>query len=212
MKLANIVTVAPLEVPKEFNVVKIEKEIDTSLPTLIIGYDYVNKHYPDFDITDPKLSDNLYWTFKRNEKRDKYQEVLSWFIKKTYEDLIKDVKYLFVDPIQYKPRTLRKIIRKINGLSGVISYRHKTMVYIYADNFIFGIDLKLFNFIGLDSRKILGKIKKKSDVFLNESDIIIEYKNIIETLDNKVRYIPYLFSINDGKNNNLSNLHIPRTP
>ena len=212
MKLANIVTVAPLEVPKEFNVVKTEKEIDTSLPTLIIGYDYVNKHYPDFDITDPKLSDNLYWTFKRNEKRDKYQEVLSWFIKKTYEDLIKDVKYLFVDPIQYKPRTLRKIIRNINGLSGVISYRHKTMVYIYADNFIFGIDLKLFNFIGLDSRKILGKIKKKSDVFLNESDIIIEYKNIIETLDNKVRYIPYLFSVNDGKNNNLSNLHIPRTP
>jgi hypothetical protein len=69
------------------------------------------------------------------------------------------------------------------------------MVYTYFDNFIFGFDLELIEFIGLNVEKFLLKIKNKSKVFLEKNTIFIEYKTRIENLDNQVKYIPYLYSI-----------------
>ena len=210
MKIANILSTTKIEAPNDFNVVKSVNDIIDGLPTLIVGYDYVNKHYPDFDITNMELGPNLYWTFKKTEKRDKFDEDLRWFIRKSYEDLTDKLVYLFVDPIQYKPRTLTKIVRKILSLKNVVSYQYNEMVYIYSDNFIFGVDFKLLKYIGMNVNKIKARIKSMSDVFLTNDEILIEYKKCIETLDNRVRYIPYLYSIKNEQDNSSSILHIPR--
>jgi hypothetical protein len=69
------------------------------------------------------------------------------------------------------------------------------MVYMHFDTFIFGIDLDMIEFIGLNVDKFLLKIKNKSKVFLEKNMIFIEYKTRIENLDNQVKYIPYLYSI-----------------
>jgi len=210
MKIANIVSNNKIDVSEEFNVVQSMDEIIHGLPTLIVGYDYVNKHYPDFDIMDIRVEANLYWTFKRTEKRDKFQEDLSWFIRKVYGDLTKEIIYIFVDPIQYRSRTLWKIVRKIYSLKKIITYVHGDMIYLYGDKYLFGIDLKLLSYIGLNSGKIRNKIKSMSAVFLGSDEILIEYKNTVEELGNKVRYIPYLFSIKNGQNDTTSIIHIPR--
>ena len=210
MKIGNIVSTHKLEVSEDFNVVKTMDDIIHGLPTLILGYDYVCKHYPDFDILEPQLAENLYWTFKRTEKRDKFEEDLSWFIAKTYADLTKDLSYVFLDPIQYKTRTLLKIVRKIYSLPYKISYLHGDMVYIYGDKYIFGIDLKLLAYLGMKIDKIKTKIIDISNVFLTRDQILIEYKKTISALENKVRFIPYLYSIRHDQNDNSSILHIPR--
>lgn len=210
MILANIVSSSKIEVPEEFNVVKSINSVIDGLPTLIIGYDLVNKHYPDFDITNIEIEPNLFWTFKRTEKRDKYEEDLNWFIKKVYEDLTNKLVYVFVDPIQYKPRTLKKIVKKIYSLRNPIVYQHKDMIYIYGENIIFGVDLKLLSFVGLNQNKIKEKINYLSDTFLTENQILIEYQNYIDILNNKVRYIPYLYSIKNEQNDTSSIIHIPR--
>mgnify|MGYP003345070021 CR=1 FL=1 len=44
-------------------------------------------HYPDFNILDRCLNTDIYWTFKKTEKRDKFEEDLNWFISKVYKDL-----------------------------------------------------------------------------------------------------------------------------
>ncbi len=62
MKIANIVSTNILNVNKDFNVVKSMDGIIHGLPTLIIGFDYVNEHYPNFDIFNNELEPNLYWT------------------------------------------------------------------------------------------------------------------------------------------------------
>ena len=72
MKVANIVSNNNINVSEEFNVVKSMDEIIHGLPTLIIGFDYVNKNYPDFNILDIELEPNLYWTVKKTERRDKH--------------------------------------------------------------------------------------------------------------------------------------------
>ena len=64
MKIANILSTIKIEAPEDFNIVKSSSDLIDGLPTLIVGYDYVNKNYPDFDITNIELEPNVYWTFK----------------------------------------------------------------------------------------------------------------------------------------------------
>ena len=208
MILANIVSDTKINVSQDFKVVDSLNDILEGLPTLIVGYERVNKLYPDFDITTNKINDKTYWTFKKNEKRDKYEEDLRWFIKKVYSDLINNLSYVFVDPLQYRNKTLIKIIKKILSSNNIISYLHDEMVYIYTDNIIFGVDLKLFKFLGFNIDKIKNKIKSISTVFLVKDEILIEYKNIISFFDNKIRYLPYLYFIKNEQSNTSSVLHI----
>jgi len=210
MKIANVVTTNKIDITDEFNVVSSIDDIIKGLPTLIVGYDYVSKNYPDFDITNISMGNNLYWTFKRTEKRDKYEEDLNWFKFKVYKDLLNKIDYIFVDPIQYKKRTLIKIVRKIYGLSNPISYLHDEMIYIYSDNLLFGIDLNMLRFIGFDVEKLKNKIKLKSSVFLEKNEILIEYKKNVQILNNKVRYVPFLYFLKHEKNDSTSLIHISR--
>ena len=210
MKIANIFSRNNVEAPQDFNVVTSFSDIIEGLPTLIVGYDYVNDKYTDFDITNICLGGNLYWTFKKTEKRDKHEQDLKWFISKVYADLTDELSYIFVDPIQYRGKTLVKIVKKIYSLKNIITYINHEMVYIYGDKLIFGIDLRLLAYMGIDTQKIQSKIKAASTVFLDNSDIFIEYKNTISSLDNKARYLPFLYSIRNGQNNTSSLIHISR--
>lgn len=210
MKIANIFSRSNVEAPQDFNVVTSFSDIIEGLPTLIVGYDYVNEKYPDFDITDICLGGNLYWTFRKTEKRDKYEQDLKWFITKVYADLTNELSYIFVDPIQYRGKTLVKIIKKIYSLKNIISYVTDEMIYIYGDKLIFGVDLRLLKYMGIDIQKIQRKIKAVSTVFLDNSDIFIEYKNTVSSLDNKARYLPFLYSIRNGQNDTSSLIHISR--
>ena len=74
------------------------------------------------------------------------------------------------------------------------------MLYMHCDEIIFGLDLKLLKFVGLNEDRVKNKIKEKSSVFLRDKEILIEYKNTIENIDGKIRYIPYLYSIKNEQN------------
>lgn len=210
MKIANIVSNTKININEEFNLVESMDNIIHGLPTLIVGFDYVNKHYPDFDILNSEVEPNLYWTFKKTERRDKHEEDLIWFENKVYTDLTKNIKYIFVDPIQYSRKSMIKIIEKIYSLNNAITFLNDNMVYIYGENLIFGIDLKLLHFIGLDVNKIKYKIKTKSIVFLEDSEILIEYRNYIDELGIQVKFLPFLYFIRNEQNNTISNLYFSR--
>jgi len=114
MLIANIVSVANVNVSCDFNVVKSLDLTVQGLPTLIIGWDYIKKHYPDYDIIDRKLSDNLYWTFKKTERRELHEEDIYNFVERVYKQLTKDIKYTFIDPIIFDRKTIIKLKKKIN--------------------------------------------------------------------------------------------------
>lgn len=198
MKFGNIVSPTEISVSDDFNVVKSMDLTIQGLPTLIIGWDYIKKTYPDYNIITRKLDENLYWTFKKTENRGQHEEDIYNFIKNTYNSLVKELEYIYIDPILYNKKKIKKIIRKITSVSMRFTYLHENVVYIYGDGFIFGIDLSIIEFIGLDKDKIINKIKSISNTFLTKDVIFIEYKKRIEKLDNQVKYIPYLYSIKNG--------------
>lgn len=209
-KIANIVSQNNVDVSELFNVVKTIDEIEHGLPTLIIDFDYVNKTYPDFDITESYLGDNLWWTFKKSQKRDKHAIDLENFINTTYNNLLKNIPYFFVDLIHNQKKTLVRIIRKIHSFKEIYTYINGDMMYVYGDSIVFGIDLRLAKYMGINSDKIKNKIKAKSTVFLVGSEILIEYKNILMENENHLRYFPYLIAISHEQNNPTSIIHISR--
>lgn len=208
MKIANIVSTNQINVSEDFNVVNSMAEIIHGIPTLIVGFDYVNKHYPDFDIMEREVEPNLYWIFKKTERRDEFESGLKWFTQKSYNDKFKEVSYVFVDVMQYKIRTLYKIGKKILNLQKKVTLIKGDMLYIYGDKILFGIDLKLVSFSGGKDTKLKEKIKSKSDVFLDINDILIVDKNIINELGPNIRYLPYLLSIRNEQNNTTSGIHL----
>jgi|LakMenEpi03Aug12_release.lakeMendotaPanAssembly.Ray.scaffolds.fasta_scaffold318763_2 hypothetical protein len=206
--IANIVSTNKLNLPEEFNLVNDYTKINTDLPTLIVGYELVKEIYPDFNILDNYLGNNIYWTFKKTEKRDKFEYDLNWFISKVYKDLTNELIYIFIDPIQHNKIVVRKLLKKIISLENIVTLFTEKMVYLQGENFIFGIDLKLCVYIGLNTNKIKDKIKKISSIILEEKDIFIEYKTRLKYLDNQIKFIPFLYLIKNGKNVINSIIHI----
>jgi hypothetical protein len=195
MHIANIVTNSNITVDKYFNISNSLDNIIQDLPTLIVGWDIVKSINPDVDFIDKKLSDNIFWTFKKSERRDIYQEDLYNFITYCYKNLIKDINYSFIDLITLTDSEIKESFNNIKKCKKSATYQYNDMIYVYCDNTIYGIDLKLVKYLDYDVKKTIEKIKKNSFVFLSGDQILIEYKDIIESLDNEVKYVPYLYTI-----------------
>lgn len=195
MKIANIVTLNKVDVGDDINVVKTLDEIIEGIPTLVTSYEWVSKNYTDYEIYDKKLSDNLYWTFARTERRDIFAEDVDKFVTLANHKLVEDIKYILLDVILLHPNSIMKIIKKLYSIKYKIAFKHKEMIYIYGDGLIFGIDLSMLNYFGVDTNMVQSKIKSKTNVFLENSEIFIEYKDNMERLGHSVKYIPYLYYI-----------------
>ncbi len=195
MTVGNIVSNTKINVSADFNVVKSLDEIIQGLPTLIVGWDKLNSYFHDYNVLTRTVNDDICWTFKKNEKRDLYEEDLYYFTKKSYENLVKDIIYLYIDPIVFTKGMIKKIYRKLASADGIITYHHDNMLYIYCEKIVFGLDLDMLKFIGIDVDKTLNKIRLNSKSFLEKNVIFIEYNFRMERLDNQVKYIPYLYKI-----------------
>ncbi len=195
MKIANIVTSNKIDVTDDINVVKDLDDIIEGIPTLVTSYIWVSKNYDDYEIYDKKLEENLFWTFARTERRDIFASDVESFVTMANKKLVGDIDYIFIDLIQFHPSTVKKILKKIISIDNKIAFKHKDMVYIYGDKLIFGVDLDLVRYMGLNVEKIENKIKSKCSVFLEDDGIFIEYKDNMERLDHSVKYIPYLYAI-----------------
>lgn len=198
MFVGNIVTHSKINIDKYFNVVDSMDNIIHGLPTLIVGWDIVKTIEPDADFIVRKLSHDIFWTFKKTERRDIFENDLYDFIHYSYNLLINNVEYKFIDLIQLNETELKNTFKTIKNNYNVIGYIHENMLYIYSENIVYGLDLKLVSYLDLNLNKILNKIKSYCLVFLDNDEILIEYKDIIDMLRNEVKYVPFLYSIEHG--------------
>lgn len=201
MEIANIVSKEPMDLGPEFKIYEsLDDIVFKNLPTLIVGCNDTKQIFGDnLDFLNRTLGENLFWTFSKKEMRKKYFNDLEDFIQYSFENSVKKLNYVYLDIIQYDAVKLKKIVRKLYELEKVYSFHIENMVYVYSDKLIFGIDLELFKYVNIDYQRVLDKIKRKSRVFLHGKEILIEYKNYMERLDNKVRFIPFIYSITNNE-------------
>jgi hypothetical protein len=198
MFVGNIVVQSKINIDKYFNVVESMDDIIHGLPTLIVGWDIVKTTNPDVDFINRKLSDDIFWTFKKTERRDIFENDLYDFIHYCYNLLIKDINYEFIDLIQLTESELKITFKTIKKSTNAVGYIHQNMLYIYTENTVYGLDLNLVNYLDYNLLETLTKIKSYCSVFLDNDEILIEYKDIIDMLNNEVKYVPFLYSIEHG--------------
>ncbi len=142
MRIANIICERELKIDNKFNLIdSIDKAIP-KLPTLIIGIDNAKNYTKDISYLDRKINDNTFWTFSRMEKRDLFEEDLFYFIEFAYNQLIKGVRFDFVDLILCDSIQINSVFLNIENSDESITFHHKNMVYTYANNEIYGFDLR----------------------------------------------------------------------
>lgn len=197
--IGNIVSNKIVEYDSRVKTVSSLDEIIHGLPTLIIGWERTKELFPDnYYILNKEIKDNYFWTYSLSEKRSENEVDIEQFIQHCYENVVSEIEYLFVDPIQFKFSSLKKTIRKLYSIDKPISLIYRDFIYVYGDNIVFGIDLHLCeHFFGIPKDKIKSKIKSLSNGFLLDEKILIEYKDYLGRL-NTPKFIPYLYFKENG--------------
>lgn len=189
--IANIITNNKIEISSFFNITSNISKIDINLPTLIIGWSEVKKLYPEQNILDCKINDNLYWTFSKREKRFKYEQDLENFIKKVISELNSKINYRFFNYVLASPEKRLNFINYINN--GYCSiYYNSRFLYIYniKDNIIIGISLNDLNYININVKNFIQSLIVKNNIICDNLKCIDENSFIL--IKNNVKIIAYL--------------------
>lgn len=164
-KIGNIVTESPNN-PQYylFNVVDDLSLIDDSLPTLVIGLDNAKKYIKNFSIL-KKIYDNnmLQWTFTRRERRKEYNDDLNSFKEYCILKDVKNIKYSYIDIINYPLSRIKKMIKYINSYDVKYCFitKNSNFIFIYSKkyNTVWGLSLTLCEYIGIAKKKVIEKIR-----------------------------------------------------
>jgi hypothetical protein len=189
--IGNIVTDFNIETTKFLNVTSDTNSINFSLPTLIVGWDKVKKLYPEQNILNNKINDNVTWTFSKREKRYQYEKDLSAFIKEVVSQLENKVNYRFFNFILASESKKEQFINylKNNELS---LYYNSRFLYIYDtyNCMTIGVSLRDMSYLGINVRDFIGNIKNEKHLVSNNVDDI--GKDSLFIIKDNIKIMPYL--------------------
>lgn len=194
-KIGNIICSPQTKIDENiFNKYKTCEEIDNNLPTLIIGMENAKKCISNFSILEKIYNNgNFRWTFKKNERRIDFEDDLKSFTEFCYNDIIKDIKYVYVDLINYSLTRIKKFIHYIKCNNKKYCYMtfNGEFMFIYDKKYkmVYGLSLSLCEYLGIKKDKVLEKLfsnkKNKKIVKLNFFN-----DNIKKIINTNPHYIP----------------------
>ena len=199
MLIGNVVCKRHIKIDKNFNLIKSTNEIIEGLPTLIVGLDNAKSFTDKISYLDRKINTNTFWTFTRLEKRDLFEEDLFYFIKFSYDELLKSANFKFIDLILSDSDEINKVFNQIKTSNNVITFSYENMVYTHINHMIYGFDLRQVDYIGKSKNIFIDKIKDMSDVFLSDEKILIEYKKELSILNDEIKYVPLIYLLRNNE-------------
>ena len=122
------------------------------------------------------------------------------FKKKCFTHIESKINYIFIDIIHDNNKKIKKIIKKIYSLKNIISFVDKEIIYIYDENLVFGIDLNILNFAGININKIIDKVNNISNLTLSENEIFNKCTRCVGNNNKKI--IPYIYRYGKTDKNN----------
>ena len=172
--IANIITKNKIEVSEFFNVATDLTSVDTSLPTLIVGWKDVKNYFPEQDILEYNITPTISWTFSKREKRYQYEKDINNFIERVIKNIDKVINYRFFNYMLSTDKKRNDFYNYINKGGNSIYYNSR-FAYIYnpVDKLTLGVSLQDLKYIGID---ILTFVK---EINLNNNNIIVDNLNFI---------------------------------
>lgn len=194
--IGNIVTDKRVNFDSLINKCKSYNDIDTSVPTLIIGWNNVKSIFPNVSILNKEINPNMFWTFGRTERRVDYERDINSFYLYCIKNISSHIKYKFFNIITTTYSKCKRLINFINSdISKTIYVHNDCSIFILFDNNVIGISLNDIDYLNIKKNKVLNMIgnNPNNNIIYDDNFLSIRMRRIIG--DNKI-IIPYLFSIN----------------
>jgi hypothetical protein len=141
--IANILSDEQFSDTELYNIVKEKKDLVPGIPTLIIGWDRVKEMYPNASIIEWKISDNVFWTYGKYERRDKYEATVKNFQDLAFKKFIEKLDYVFYDVLT-SPDRFNSFLMSLLSETKKTIYITGDMLYIYyaGTKKVIGISLR----------------------------------------------------------------------
>ena len=168
---------------------------DLTNPTLFVGIENAKKNIKNFSILDKKYGDNIYWTFKKTEKRVEFEDDIEKFYNNIIYNISCNIKYYYINIYNLKYNKIKKLYNILFSDKGKYIYISNEMIYLlYKDNIILGISLNLLEYIKIKKEKILNKLySNKNNIIC--TDVSKCVKAIRNEIGNNKYVVPYFMSI-----------------
>ena len=169
---------------------------DKTKPILIIGLEEAKKNASSFSILNKKLSENIFWTFGKREKRNDYERDVEEFQNYVLKKIISNFKYYYFNVLTVKCEKVKNLLKIIKNNDEKKFFVDKSMVYMFYKDYILGLSTEICEYIGVSRKKILKLLRKyaKNNIFYN--DLSVDYK-IKQLISDKRYMIAYFVGLND---------------
>ena len=194
-KLGYIVTDRKINNVKDF--VEVVNDIsltDSTKPVLLVGLENAKKNIENFSILNKKVNDNLFWTFKKTEKRVDFENDINYFYNYIIYNITRNIKYYYINILNLKYNKIKKLYNILFSNERKYIYISNNMLYILYNGSVLGISISILEYIKIDTKKFFRKLysNKNNIICTNASDCV---KSIKAEIGNKKYVVPYFMSI-----------------
>lgn len=189
--IANVITKYRYEKFSDFVLVTDSlTNVDLSLPTLIVGWEEAKSFFPEANILNHTIKDDIMWTFSPRERRNEYERDCEEFKRRTIKVLSKKINYKYFNIFAESCDNIKKVIRYIKKKQSIIFVTYNMLYLLYGEKII-GFSLDDAEYIGIKKEKIINLIKGNKLIFNNSFLGEIDKRTFY---DNNV-IVPYLYSL-----------------
>ena len=194
--IANILTDEPFDEGELYNVVRDKKKLIPDIPTLIIGWERTKAEYPDASIIERKVSDNVYWTYGKYERRDKYEVNIKKFQDLSFKKFVESLEYVFYDVLLTPPERFESFLASLASDNQKTIYVTGDMMYLYYNgtNKVVGLSLRDCDYLNdFTKKRIFSSVYNSNSVNLLKNNDEIS-KEIRYKAKGRAYILPYLYS------------------
>ena len=194
--IANILTDEPFNEGELYNVVRGKEELVPDTPTLIIGWERTKTEYPDASIIEWKVADNVYWTYGKYERRDKYEVNVKKFQDLSFKKFVESLEYVFYDVLLTPPERFESFLASLGSDNQKTIYVTGDMMYLYYNgtNKVVGLSLRDCDYLNeFTKKRIFSSVYNSNTVNLLKNNDEIS-KEIRFKAKGRAYILPYLYS------------------
>jgi hypothetical protein len=193
--IGNIVTKNKIDVSEFFLVTDDMSSVDTTVPTIVIGWSLVKEIFPEQNILESDIKDNISWTFSKREKRCKYEQDIENFVKMCTEKMLENINYKFFNYLVASPEKRKNFVNFINR-GGCYMYYNARFLYVYSPNskMTIGLSLTDLKYIGIKIKSFLSTLNIEGNNFIvNNLDFLSnDSLNLLKDNIKVAAYLNYL--------------------
>jgi hypothetical protein len=158
--IANVISKSKKYKFNEFiNVTNSYKDIDHSVPTLIVGTEMVKSIFGnDISYIDRKIDENTFWTYSVTEKRSVNEEDIEKFKNFVLKSLKKNIIYDYINVLTIENTNIEDIFKSLEKKTNVFYLFTDKMMYFSYGDVVRGISLESCEYIGWKKEDVIKKI------------------------------------------------------